>query len=264
MGKDILSQIVAHKIQEVAAARKRIPEARIREQAMMPRNRRPFLKRLEHPGDTGVNIIAEIKRASPSKGVICRDLDPVTFASEYEKGGAAALSVLTDQAFFQGSSRDLQSAREITTLPVLRKDFLISSYQLYESAVMGADAVLLIVRILEQQQLKDYLDVCAELKMDALVEIHTEKDLETATKTGARLIGINNRNLRSFETDIQTAIYLKSLLEPHQIVVAASGIQTRTDIEKNQAAGIWNFLIGESLLKAQNPRAFLKSLQGKD
>ncbi|MFH2219823.1 MAG: indole-3-glycerol phosphate synthase TrpC [Pseudomonadota bacterium] len=263
MGKDILSQIVAHKKQEVATARQRIPEARIRERAMIPRNRRHFLKRLEHPGDTGVNIIAEIKRASPSKGVLCRDLDPALFALEYEKGGAAALSVLTDQDFFKGSSRDLQSARETTSLPVLRKDFLISSYQLYESAVMGADAVLLIVRILEQQQLHDYLDICDELKMDALVEIHTEKDLETATKAGAKLIGINNRNLSSFETDIETAIKMKSLLEPHQIAVAASGIRTRTDVEKNQTAGIWNFLIGESLVKAQNPQAFLKSLQGK-
>jgi indole-3-glycerol phosphate synthase len=137
---------------------------------------------------------------------------------------------------------------------------MISAYQLYESCVMGADAVLLIVRILEPKQLKDYLDICDELKLDALVEIHTEKDLETATGSGARLIGINTRNLRSFETDIKTAISLKSLFEPYQIAVAASGIHARTDIEKNLNAGIWNFLIGESLVKAQNPRDFLRSL----
>jgi len=264
MGKDILSKIVAHKKQEVAAAQNHIPERHMRAQALKSPPRRSFLKRLEKPGPAGVNIIAEIKRASPSKGVICRDLDPATFASEYEKGGAAALSVLTDQDFFQGSSKDLKNARDATSLPVLRKDFLISAYQLYESAVMGADAALLIVRILEQQQLKDYLDICSELKLDALVEIHSEKDLETATRAGARLIGINNRNLRSFETDIETAIRMKSLLEPHQIAVAASGIRERADIEKNQAVGIWNFLIGESLVKAQNPKVFLKSLQGED
>jgi len=264
MAKDILSKIVAHKKQEIEKARKLLPEVQIRQQATAPRNRRHFLQRLEHPGPSGTNIIAEIKRASPSKGLLCRDLDPVAYAMEYEAGGAAALSVLTDQAFFQGSPRDLQSARNATGLPVLRKDFLISAYQLYESAIMGADAVLLIVRILAQQQLKDYLAVCAELKLDALVEIHSEKDLETATLAGARLIGVNNRNLRSFETDINIAIRMKSLLAPDQIVVAASGIQTRSDIDKNLRAGIWNFLIGESLVKANNPRASLRSLQGEE
>lgn len=259
---DILSKIVAHKKEEVAAARQQMPEQQLREQALLPRKRRPFTTKLEHPGPANVNIIAEIKRASPSKGVICQDLDPVKYASQYEKGGAAALSVLTDQAFFHGSRHDLISARANTALPVLRKDFLISAYQLYESVVMGTDAVLLIVRILEQEQLKDYLDLCNELRLDALVEIHSEKDLETATRSGARLIGINNRNLRSFETDIEISIRMRSLLEPHQIAVAASGIQSRADIEKNQVAGIWNFLIGESLVKAQNSQAFLKSLQG--
>ena len=259
---DILSKIVAHKQTEIAAARQQMPEQQLREQALLPCKKRPFITKLEHPGPAGVNIIAEIKRASPSKGVICQDLDPVQYASQYEKGQAAALSVLTDQTFFQGSSHDLISVRANTALPVLRKDFLISAYQLYESAVMGTDAVLLIVRILQQEQLKDYLDICNELQLDALVEIHSEKDLETATRSGAKLIGINNRNLKSFETDIEISIRMRSLLEPHQIAVAASGIQSRADIEKNQKAGIWNFLIGESLVKAQNPQEFLKSLQG--
>lgn len=259
--RDILSKIVAHKKEEVAAARKQLSEQRLREQAFMPRKRRPFIKRLEHPGTGGVNIIAEIKRASPSKGVICKDLDPVKYASAYQNGGAAALSVLTDQTFFKGSRRDLTSARAGTTLPVLRKDFLISDYQLFESAVMGTDAVLLIVRILEKEQLKDYLAICEELQLDALVEVHSKIDLETASSCGARLIGINNRNLKSFETDIKTAIGMQSLLEPYQIAVAASGIQSRDDIEKNKKAGIWNFLIGESLVRAEDPRAFLKSLQ---
>ena len=170
--------------------------------------------------------------------------------------------MLTDQPYFKGSLDDLKKARESSTLPVLRKDFLISSYQIYESSAMGADAVLLIARILSGEQLRDYLKLCNELKLDALVEIYSEKDLEAATQAKARLIGINNRNLSSFETNIDTAIKLVSLLEPYQIAVAASGIQNRDDIVKNQQAGIWNFLIGESLVRAENCRDFLRSLMG--
>jgi indole-3-glycerol phosphate synthase len=262
MAEDILSKIVKEKQREIALAKQNLPERMLRKKCSKPRKKRPFLKNLEKPGPSGVNIIAEIKRASPSKGVICPDLDPVAFAGDYEMGGAAAISVLTDQLYFKGSPEDLKIVRETTTLPVLRKDFLISTYQIFESAVMQADAVLLIVRILEQEQLKDYLSLCDELQMDALVEIHSEDDLEKATWAGARLIGINNRNLGSFETDIGTAIRMKSLLGPDQVAVAASGIQTRKDIEKIKVSGIWNFLIGESLVKSQNPKDFLRILQG--
>ncbi|MBW2556769.1 MAG: indole-3-glycerol phosphate synthase, partial [Deltaproteobacteria bacterium] len=136
------------------------------------------------------------------------------------------------------------------------------AYQIFESVVMQADAILLIVRILEQQQLKDYLSLCHELEMDALVEIHSEYDIEKATRAGARLIGINNRNLRSFETDLDTAVRMRSLLGPDQVAVAASGIQTREDIDKTKGSGIWNFLIGESLIRSQNPKDFLKYLLG--
>ena len=262
MGKDFLEIIVKHKKEEIVAAKKLIPESKLCNDAFTSMKRRPFLKKLEKPGTSGVNIIAEIKRASPSKGAICPDLNPAAYAQEYEKGGAAAISVLTDQHHFKGSFDDLKKVRESSTLPVLRKDFLISSYQIYESSVLGADAVLLIVRILSREQLRDYLKLCDELKVDALVEIHSEKDLESATLARARLIGINNRNLSSFETNIDTAIKLVSLLEPYQIAVAASGIQNRDDIVKNQRAGIWNFLIGESLVRAKNCQAFLKSLMG--
>lgn len=263
MIKDILNKIVKDKKQEIAAAKQHIPESFLREKALAPRKRRPFLKKLEQPGPFGINIIAEIKRASPSKGDIRANLNPAVYADEYEKGGAAALSVLTDKAHFKGSPEDLKIARETTTLPVLRKDFLISAYQIFESAVMEADAVLLIVRILDQQQLKDYLSLCNELKMDALVEVHSEADIEKAGLAGARLIGINNRNLQSFETDIETAIRMKSLLNNDQIAVAASGIRTRKDIDKVKESEIWNFLIGESLVRAEHPRDFLESLHGK-
>lgn len=264
MKKDFLQIIVEDKKQEVAAAKQRMPERLLREKALIPQKRRPFFKKLAQPGPSGVNIIAEIKRASPSKGVICPDLNPVTYAVEYEKGGAAALSVLTDGPHFKGGIHDLKRARESTALPVLRKDFLISSYQIFESAVMGADALLLIARILEPKQLKDYLDLCNELQVDALVEIHSERDIEKATRAGAGLIGINNRNLRSFETDIDISIRMKSLLEPDQVAVASSGISSREHIEKMNYSGIWNFLIGESLVRSDNPGAFLRSLMGED
>jgi indole-3-glycerol phosphate synthase len=263
MLKDILSKIVEDKKEEIITAKQNLPESVLRKKAFAPRKRRPFLKKLEQPGPFGINIIAEIKRASPSKGDIRANLDPAIYANEYEKGGAAALSVLTDKPYFKGSPEDLKIARKTTMLPVLRKDFLISSYQIFESAVMEADAVLLIVRILDQQQLKDYLSLCNELKMDALVEIHSEADIEKAGLAGARLIGINNRNLQSFETDIEIAIRMKSLLGSDQIAVAASGIRTRIDIELIKESEIWNFLIGESLVRAKYPRDFLESLHGK-
>ncbi|MBU4286648.1 MAG: indole-3-glycerol phosphate synthase TrpC, partial [Proteobacteria bacterium] len=157
MGKDFLEVIVKHKKEEIAEAKKLIPESQLCKDAFASIKRRPFLKKLEKPGPSGVNIIAEIKRASPSKGAIRLDLNPAAYAQEYEKGGAAAISVLTDQPHFKGSFDDLKKARESSTLPVLRKDFLISSYQIYESSAIGADAVLLIARILSREQLRDYL-----------------------------------------------------------------------------------------------------------
>ncbi|MFC1886306.1 indole-3-glycerol phosphate synthase TrpC [Thermodesulfobacteriota bacterium] len=260
MKAEFLSKIIEHKNKEVAEAKKIRPERLLRESAIVSGKKRSFFQRLSQPGPLGANIIAEIKRASPSKGLLCPDLDPALYASNYEKGGAAALSVLTDVKYFKGSEADLQAAKNAATLPVLRKDFLISAYQLYESAAMGADAILLIVRILSGRQLKDYLDLSKELNLDALVEIHSETDLEKASLSGAKLIGINNRNLSSFETSIDTAIRMAPLLDSDQIAVAASGIRTREDINQNKEAGIWNFLIGESLVKADDPGLLIKQL----
>lgn len=260
MKTDFLTRIIEDKKLAVAAAKRKTPENRLRDDAFLPRSRRPFRERFTQTGPVGINIIAEIKRSSPSKGMICPDLDPVQYARAYERGGAAALSVLTEQNYFLGSVKDLTAARAATSLPVLRKDFIVSTYQLYESALLNADAVLLIVRILSRQQLQEYLDLCRRLQLDALVEVHSEMDIETANLSGAELIGINNRNLSSFKTDIQTAVRIKSLLQPQQVVVAASGIATRQDIEKNLEAGIWNFLIGESLVRSPDPEKFLKTL----
>jgi indole-3-glycerol phosphate synthase len=170
--------------------------------------------------------------------------------------------VLTDHLYFGGSGNDLRTARAAVNLPVLRKDFIISEYQIYESRAMGADAVLLICRILPPSRCRELLALSRELKMDALVEVHTEADLDTVLSIDARLVGINNRNLASFETDIRTAAALTSRLRPSQIPVAASGIQSRADIELNLKAGIFNFLVGESLVRTNNPAPLLAALQG--
>ncbi|HBN26674.1 MAG TPA: indole-3-glycerol phosphate synthase TrpC [Desulfobacteraceae bacterium] len=260
MAKNILEKIVDRKKEEVIEAKRNISENQLQQHLYPVPGRRSFFKALKKPGQSGVNVIAEIKRASPSKGKICENLDPEYYAAEYETGGAAALSVLTDRTFFKGSIDDFKKARSRVSIPVLRKDFLISSYQIYESAVVRADAVLLIVRILSRNQLRDYLGLCAELNLDALVEIHSREDIEAAIWAGAKLIGINNRNLSSFKTDISTAVNLVSLLQPDQIPVAASGISSRGDIDANLRAGINNFLIGESLVRSQSPSLFLKSL----
>lgn len=257
---DILSQIVAHKLQEIEWFKSEIPEHRIKKNAQQYRAIRSFLNALKQPGAKGINIIAEIKRASPSKGVIRHDLNPVLLAREYEIAGAAALSVLTDQRFFQGSFEDLQAARNAVHLPVLRKDFIISPYQIYQSAAIGADAILLIARILTKQQLTEYINICHDFQLDVLVEVHSEQELEVATGAGAQLIGINNRNLKTFQTDIQTAIRLAPLLAPYQIAVAESGIRSAEDIRKSKEAGIFNFLIGETLVRSSNIQEMMTSL----
>jgi indole-3-glycerol phosphate synthase len=257
---DILTRIVARKKEEIESARRRKPLEPLREAAARLRDNRPFYDALKQPGPHGANIIAEIKRASPSKGPLRIDLDPARLARDYAAGGAVALSVLTDRDFFQGRPEDLIAARQAVQLPVLRKDFLICDYQIYESRAMGADAVLLICRILSGGQLADLLSLSHSLNMDALVEIHTTDDLEMARSSGARLIGINNRNLATFDTDIRTAMAMARRLSPGQIPVTASGIEGLPDVQANLAHGVFNFLVGESLVRADNPIERLRSL----
>jgi indole-3-glycerol phosphate synthase len=257
----ILNKIVADKREEVEQARTQVPlehlQACIANTFWVPRG---FYRCLMTPGPAGVNIIAEVKRASPSKGQICANLKASTCARQYESGGAAAISVLTDGPYFNGSLEDLRQVRGATALPVLRKEFIISRYQVFESRAAGADAILLIARILEPAHLSALLALTHELGMDALVEIHSEADYAAAHEAGAKLIGINNRNLATFDTDIRTALHLAALLQPGQVPVAASGISSRADIEDNLKGGIYNFLIGESLVRAQDRTAMLKKL----
>ncbi|MFP4533970.1 MAG: indole-3-glycerol phosphate synthase TrpC [Desulfobacterales bacterium] len=260
MHEDFLKKVFEQKKADIQAAKRARTEESLRREAEAREDQRPFIERLTS-GDTGdVHIIAEVKRASPSKGDIRSDLDAALLAGSYERGGAAAVSVLTESRWFKGSIADLQAARAALSLPVLRKDFIFEPYQIYESAVIGADAVLLIVAMLEPAQLEEYLALCESIGLDALVEVHSPADLETVMGSKARLIGINNRNLRTLETDIQIAINTAERLAPGQIPVAASGIRTRGDIEKNLACGICNFLIGEHLVRADDPEAFLHEL----
>ena len=260
MSEDILRKIAAAKKEEIAAARKLVPEAELRQQAENRESQRPFIGRLRQAHRDGIGIIAEIKRASPSKGIIRGDLNAADYARRYEQGGATAVSVLTDGQFFKGSLDDLQAARNNCSLPVLRKDFLIDTYQFYEAAAAGADAVLLIVRMLSENQLSDYLSLCRDLRLDPLVEVHDDTDLDQASRSGAELIGINNRDLRTFKTDIAVATRLVSRFNDRQIPVAASGISSPDDIRATRRAGINNFLIGESLVRADDTVAFMRKL----
>jgi len=260
----ILDRIVADKRDEIDRARQHVSVEALRARiADTEWQSRGFERCLCSPGPGGVNIIAEVKRASPSKGDICVDLDAVQCAWQYETGGAAAVSVLTDAPYFKGCLEDLRRVRDAIGLPVLRKEFIIDPYQLYESRAAGADAVLLIARILSPAQLKELLALTHELVMDALVEIHNAEDYAAAHDAGSRLIGINNRNLANFDTDLQTALDLKGLLKPNEVPVAASGIHGREDIVRNLEGGIFNFLIGESLVRAKDRVVMLRSLTGK-
>ncbi|SMC26780.1 indole-3-glycerol phosphate synthase [Desulfacinum hydrothermale DSM 13146] len=258
----ILSKILEVKRREVQEARRREPLSRLQRRAQEAPPARPFVERLSAPGPAGANVIAEIKRASPSKGTIRSHLDPPSHAWAYQRAGAAALSVLTDRSFFQGSEQDLQSARTAVSLPVLRKDFVIDEYQIYEARAMGADAVLLIVRAVSPSFLRDALSLCRELGLGALVEVHDERELETALACDAPLVGVNNRDLATFRTDIQTSIRLKTLLPAHTPLVAESGIGSRQDVETLLEAGIFNFLVGTSLVRAPDPERALQSLLG--
>jgi len=261
MTTDILSKIVKQKEQEISKARCILSEKKLAALAADRSDFRPFFDVLKEPDAGGVNLIAEVKRASPSKGDICADLNAPIAAAAFEKGGASAVSVLTDFCFFKGSLEDLKAARAACSLPVMRKEFIVSRYQVYEACVAGADAILLIARILTPDKLAQLYDLCRKLRMDALVEIHTFEEARWVADSDVRLIGINNRNLSTFETDIDIAMELASQLAPGQVPVAASGISRPEDIRKNLDAGIFNFLVGESIVRSGNSVQFIQALR---
>ncbi len=211
----------------------------------------------------GVSLIAEAKKASPSKGVICADFNPVGIARQYEAGGAQAMSVLTDEKFFQGSLSFIPQVRAAVGLPVLRKDFIIHEIQIREAKRFGADAVLLIAAILEMEQIRDFLDQVRELKMDALVEVHDEKELEKALVAGSSLIGVNNRNLKDFSMDLETTFRLKRQIPGQIPVVSESGIRTIDDIKRLAEAEITAVLVGETLMRVGGKQLAVRELMGR-
>ncbi len=285
---DILDKIVAEKRREVAALRTRAAE--IKQQAAARRERRDFAPAVggssRHGGIATVSLIAEVKKASPSAGVICPDFDPVKVARQYAAAGANALSVLTDEQFFQGHLEYIRQIREQVKLPVLRKDFIIDELQVHESVAAGADAILLIVAILDDRQLRDYRQLASELRVAALVEVHDERELDRALAAGADIIGINNRDLRTFKVDLATTERLCAALggsgipaatgSSHalpnrdknvaptstgsRIVVAESGINTRADVERVVRAGVNAILVGESLMRSGDIAGKVKEL----
>jgi indole-3-glycerol phosphate synthase len=261
MSSDILSRIIEAKREQIKDSQQAMPFSLARRLAEERVVEQRFLDNF--PKDySAINIIAEIKRASPSKGDICPSLDAATAAKAYEKGGAAAVSVLTEPQFFKGSIDDLKAVKANVEIPVLRKDFIISEYQVYESAAIGADAILLIVRCLEGSELKDLMQLADSLSLDCLVEVYTKEDVEAAIDAHATFIGINNRNLKNFDTDIRHAVSISSMLKGFQVPVALSGIEGPADIELNKAYGISNFLVGESIVRSGEPETFIKRLKG--
>lgn len=254
-GKVILDKILETKRAEVSALKK----TRAFDMSGLP-PARDFRGALEKKGCA---VIAEVKRKSPSKGVLREGLDPVSLAGIYEQNGAAAVSVLTDSQFFGGSAEDLRKVKASAGIPVLRKDFIIDPCQICESRMIGADAILLIARILDGGALRECIELARSLGMAALVEVHDRADAEKAVAAGAGIIGINNRDLSSFVTDIRTTLGLLAFIPEGRTVVSESGISTREDIALLQDAGVRAFLIGEALVKAGDPGLKLREFLGR-
>ncbi|MCX7555122.1 indole-3-glycerol phosphate synthase TrpC [Marinicella sp. S1101] len=258
---NILDQIIATKHDEVAAGKTQQSISDFRKAIEKQTSCRGFYHAIENQlikGETAV--IAEVKKASPSKGIIRADFDPVAIAQSYLKGGATCLSVLTDQQYFKGSNDYLLAVRQEVGLPVLRKDFMVDAWQIYQSRALGADCVLLIVACLDDEKLHELHDLAIDLGMDVLVEVHDEVEMQRALNTPARLIGINNRNLKTFETSLTTSEALVQMVDEDRIVVSESGIHFSPDIEFLQQHDINTYLIGESFMRHADPGIQLKRL----
>ena len=257
----ILDTILARKREEVAARRERTSLFELQARAASAPPLRGFADAVAAKIAAGqAAVIAEVKKASPSKGVIRADFDPAAIARSYAAGGAACLSVLTDVDFFQGADEYLVAARDACALPVLRKDFIVDAYQLYEARVLGADCVLLIAAALDDAQLSEYAFIADELGMDVLVEVHDLDELERALPIPARLLGINNRNLKTFEVSLQTTLELKVAVPADRVLVTESGILARADVALMRDNAIHAFLVGEAFMRQPDPGAALSAL----
>ena len=258
---DVLLRIIRHKAREVAERAERTPMRVLGERAEAQAAPRGFAAALRSRIAAGQPaVVAELKKASPSKGVLREDFDPDRIARDYAAGGAAALSVLTDEAFFQGADRHLVQARAASGLPVLRKDFTIDAWQVYEARALGADCILLIVAALGDAHLNELAGLAVHLGMDVLIEVHDASELERAAHLESPLLGINNRNLRTFETTLDTTLDLLDRIPPGRTVITESGIHTRADIARMRAAGVHGFLVGEAFMRAERPGARLREL----
>jgi indole-3-glycerol phosphate synthase len=258
---DILKTILAKKAEEVVQRKQLRNIADLEEIAQGVEKPRGFYQALQHKVNLKKPaIIAEIKKASPSQGVIREDFQPISIAQDYAMNGATCLSVLTDKEFFQGAEAYLQMVRERCPLPVIRKDFMIDPYQIYESRALGADCILLIVAALGDKQMQELSDTANKLGMDVLVESHDADELERALKLDTPLIGINNRNLRTFETSLETTLKLKTSIPEDRIIITESGIHTQTDVQLMLDNHIYAFLVGESFMRAESPGQKMQEL----
>ena len=255
----ILDRIVGVKREEIASLKQATPLARLKEAIRDLPPTRDFKQAISR---RPCAVIAEVKRGSPSKGRIREQFDPVQIASLYQEHGAQAVSVLTDEQFFEGKGDYLAAIKKAIALPLLRKDFIIDAYQIYETRVLGADALLLIAAILDKGQLQEYIELAEQLGLAPLVEVHTKAELDKALAAGAEIIGINNRDLQTFSTDLNKTLELVPLIPQGKIVVAESGISTRKDIELLMKAGVHCFLIGEALMQADDIGGKLRELLG--
>jgi indole-3-glycerol phosphate synthase len=256
----ILKKILDTKAEEVAHRRSGLPLEEVRAAALDQPAARGFARRIRSLAETGPAVIAEVKKASPSAGIIREDFRPAEIAESYESAGAACLSVLTDEQYFQGSDDYLAQARSACEIPVLRKDFLVDPWQVFESRMLGADCVLLIVAAMGRGRLQDLDGLAREAGLDVLVEVHDEAELEDALTTGANLVGVNNRDLHTFTTDLGTSERLRPMIPSERTMVTESGIHTVEHVTRMRACGIDAFLVGEAFMRAEDPGAGLRGL----
>ncbi len=256
----ILKEIIKNKKLEIVQRKRRISLEEIKKKAHdLPKITRGFKRAISYPKGK-IKLIAEIKKASPTEGIICEKFDPVSISKIYEESKVSAISILTDEKFFQGNLNHIKNVKEVTNIPILRKDFIIDEYQIYESKVAGADAILLIADCLSEEKISSFLNISKNLGLDCLVEVHNPDDIYKVLQTKAEIIGINNRNLYTFVVDLKTTFMLKLLIPKDKIVISESGIKTNEEVQLLQEKGIDAILVGTTLMKSENIKDKIEEL----